>query len=54
MVNFYDLLGVKHDASKAEIKAAYHELAKVCHPDVAGHPGSNLCVLLNEAWSTLR
>lgn len=54
LVDYYALLGVKQDATRAEIKAAYYDLARVCHPDVAGNPGNNLCVLLNEAYSTLK
>ncbi len=33
----YAILGVPHDAGEAEIKAAYRERAKQCHPDL--HPG---------------
>jgi DnaJ domain len=33
----YALLGVRPDATEAEIKAAYREGAKHCHPDL--HPG---------------
>ena len=37
MKNPYDVLGVKRDASAAEIKSAYRALAKKLHPDL--HPG---------------
>ncbi len=35
--NFYDILGVKRDASQKEIKSAYRRLARKLHPDV--NPG---------------
>lgn len=54
LVNFYELLGVKPDATKQEIKSAYYELAKVCHPDIAGTEGGNLCMLLNYAYAALK
>ena len=34
-VTFYDILEIKKDASSAEIKAAYHALAKKYHPDIS-------------------
>ncbi len=33
MVNFYDILGIKSDASHSEIKSAFRALAKIYHPD---------------------
>ena len=33
MVNYYDILGVKNDSSKNEIKKEYHKLALKYHPD---------------------
>ena len=54
LVNYYALLGVKADATKAEIKTAYYSLSKLCHPDVCGVDGNDLCALLNDAYATLK
>lgn len=39
---------VDDNSTEHEIKAAYRQLAKVCHPDFAGEAGHNICILLNE------
>jgi hypothetical protein len=49
----YDRLGVSPAASTAEIRAAYRELARRVHPDVAGGDVGTAMAALNEAWSVL-
>jgi len=53
--NYYDLLGVKRDASEREIKQAYRRLARKYHPDV--NPGDNSAEAkfkeINEAYEII-
>ena len=42
------VLQVDDDATQGEIKMAYRNLAKECHPDYLGDQGHNICILLNE------
>ena len=51
--NFYDLLGIKVGAEPKEIKKAYRNRARSCHPDLAGEDGHEACIVLNEAYATL-
>lgn len=51
--DFYSLIQVPKDASSAEIKKAYRRLQKACHPDIAGEAGSDVCIILNEAYDIL-
>lgn len=34
--NYYDVLGIKRDASTKEVKKAYHKMALLWHPDRSG------------------
>ena len=34
MIDYYKLLGVKNNATQAEIKSAYRKLARKSHPDL--------------------
>lgn len=45
---------VDDDAGAAEIKAAYRAKAKVCHPDLLGGKGHDICILLNEVAPRLK
>jgi len=53
--NYYDLLGVKRNASQQEIKKAYRQLARKYHPDV--NPGDKSSETrfkeINEAYEVL-
>ncbi|KAM3302661.1 chaperone protein dnaJ 11, chloroplastic [Capsicum chacoense] len=55
--SFYDVLRVKENASVKEIKAAYRNLAKVYHPDVACRPeeysDDRNFIEIHEAYATL-
>jgi len=51
--DLYQLLRVKPDADVRQIKQSYYALQKICHPDVAGPEGAEMCILLNDAYNTL-
>jgi len=36
--DYYNIMGLKRDASQAEVKRAYHKLARKYHPDVSKEP----------------
>ena len=53
--DYYDILGVKPDASEAEIKSAYRRLARQYHPDKNKEPGAEeRFKAINEANEALR
>jgi len=51
--NLYELLGVNPEADESSIKKAYFDKIKICHPDVAGDDGEEICILLNDAYDVL-
>ena len=54
MIDYYTILGVKANATQAEIKSAYRKLARKSHPDV--NPDSQAArdfALLSKAYHTL-
>ena len=53
--NYYDILGVKKDASDAEIKKRYRKLVRQYHPDVSDDPDAdNKIAEINNAYETIR
>lgn len=54
MIDFYELLGIKRQATKEEIKSAYRTMVKKYHPDVNKSEEANKIILsLNEAKEVL-
>ncbi|HEX6593103.1 MAG TPA: molecular chaperone DnaJ [Bacillota bacterium] len=52
--DYYDVLGVSKDASKAEIKKAFRKLARKYHPDVSSEENAEEKFKeINEAYETL-
>ena len=53
--NYYDILGVKKDATDAEIKKRYRKLVRQYHPDVSDDPDAdNKIAEINNAYETIR
>ena len=50
----HEILGVKSDASKSEIKQAYKEAVKKYHPDKLSHLGEEFAHLANEKFLELQ
>ena len=49
LVDYYQLLDVPQTAKQCEIKTAYRQLQKLCHPDILGpEKGSDMSILLNQ------
>ena len=53
--SYYDILGVKKDASDADIKKKYRKLVRQYHPDVSDDPDAdNKIAVINNAYETIR
>src|SRR5581483_285853 len=53
--DYYDTLGVKPEATEAEIKSAYRKLARKFHPDVSKETGAEeKFKAVNEAYEALK
>jgi curved DNA-binding protein CbpA len=54
VIDYYKILGVKTNASKAEIKSAYRKLARKNHPDLSqDSEASRRFTLISKAYQTL-
>ena len=53
MNTYYDLLGIRREASTGEIKKAFREKAKQLHPDIAGSSGAEAMRRLLAAYEVL-
>jgi tetratricopeptide (TPR) repeat protein len=54
MKDYYRVLGIERNANAAEIKQAYRNLIRACHPDVNPNPNADQWTReLNEAYETL-
>lgn len=53
MINYYDVLGCRRDATPEELKRSYHERAKRLHPDKVDGKNHDEFLLLSKAWSAL-
>ncbi|KAL0917783.1 hypothetical protein M5K25_012871 [Dendrobium thyrsiflorum] len=52
---YYEVLGLLPDASPQQIKKAYYNCMKACHPDLSGNDPevTNFCMFINEVYEVL-
>ncbi|XP_057450923.1 chaperone protein dnaJ C76, chloroplastic [Lotus japonicus] len=53
--DYYAVLGLLPDATPAQIKKAYYNCMKACHPDLSGDDPetTNFCTFINEVYAVL-
>ncbi|MED6112832.1 hypothetical protein PIB30_065289 [Stylosanthes scabra] len=53
--DYYAVLGLLPDATQAQIKKAYYNCMKACHPDLSGNDPetTNFCTFINEVYEVL-
>jgi hypothetical protein len=52
-MNHYEVLGVRDDASPAQIRSAFRRLARAHHPDTSASGSADSLTPINEAWRVL-
>ena len=53
LLNYYDVLGISKDATQAEIKNKFRELAKKTHPDKTKENSEEEMAVINKAYEVL-
>ncbi|KAG6483541.1 hypothetical protein ZIOFF_060189 [Zingiber officinale] len=53
--DYYTVLGLLPDATSQQIKKAYYDCMKSCHPDLSGNDPdiTSFCIFINEVYSVL-
>ncbi|XP_004505463.1 chaperone protein dnaJ C76, chloroplastic isoform X2 [Cicer arietinum] len=53
--DYYAVLGLLPDATPEQIKKAYYNCMKTCHPDLSGNDPevTNFCIFINEVYEVL-
>ncbi|MED6224709.1 hypothetical protein PIB30_086632 [Stylosanthes scabra] len=53
--DYYAVLGLLPDATPSQIKKAYYDCMKACHPDLSGNDPetTNFCMFINEVYAVL-
>ncbi|ERM97629.1 hypothetical protein AMTRI_Chr01g132310 [Amborella trichopoda] len=53
--DYYSVLGLLPDATPDQIKKAYYNCMKACHPDLSGNEPqtTNFCIFINEVYEVL-
>lgn len=52
--DFFEVLGIKLNATERDVKDAYRRLQKISHPDIAGKEATSFGEILNMAYTTLK
>ena len=53
MKKYYDILGLKYNATEKEIKSVYRKLSKIYHPDMVGTGNEEMFKKVNNAYKEI-